>query len=153
MEAIRTKHEVHSVEKAEHAEDTSHDSFVVPTADEEAAVLRKMDWRLMPIIFTIYMLSVLDRSNLGNAHVAGLDESINLSSSNYNMLGTVFYIGCKLLRHNQCSDSTLTIFQIFFRSGLQQDGNNFRLIFGARVLCLRGRQSHQYRPRCTIMQD
>ena len=96
MEADHTKPELDLVEKAEYAKDGG-DGFIAPTAEEEATVLRKLDWRLMPIIFTIYMLSVLDRSNLGNAHVAGLDESIHLTSANYSMLGTVFYIGCKFM--------------------------------------------------------
>ena len=63
------------------------------TEKERAAVMRKMDWRLLPIFFTIYMLSVLDRSNLGNAHVAGLDQSIGLHGTEYATLGTIFYIG------------------------------------------------------------
>ena len=48
--------------------------FVYPTPAEEAAVIRKLDWRLMPIVFILYMLSVLDRSNLGNAKLAGLED-------------------------------------------------------------------------------
>ncbi|KAI0197009.1 major facilitator superfamily domain-containing protein [Astrocystis sublimbata] len=63
-----------------------------PTPEEEASVIRKLDWRLMPLIFTIYSLSVLDRSNLGNAHVAGLDESIGLKGNQYSTLGTLFYV-------------------------------------------------------------
>ncbi|KAI1120126.1 retrograde regulation protein 2 [Nemania abortiva] len=63
-----------------------------PTPEEEKAVIRKLDWRLMPMIFAIYSLSVLDRSNLGNAHVAGLDESIGLSGDQYSTLGTFFYV-------------------------------------------------------------
>ncbi len=64
------------------------------TAEEEAAVIRKLDIRILPIVFIIYMFAVLDRSNLGNAHVAGLDASIGLEGGDYAMLGTVFYIGC-----------------------------------------------------------
>ncbi|KAJ3578760.1 hypothetical protein NPX13_g1807 [Xylaria arbuscula] len=63
-----------------------------PTAEEERAVIRKLDWRLMPMIFTIYSLSVLDRSNLGNAHVAGLDETLGLKGDQYSTLGTFFYV-------------------------------------------------------------
>lgn len=70
---------------------------IAPTEEEKAAYIRKLDWHIMPVIFLIYMLSVLDRSNLGNAHVAGLDEGIGLVGNQYNMLGTVFYIGCKSL--------------------------------------------------------
>ncbi|KAI8624144.1 MFS general substrate transporter [Xylariaceae sp. FL1651] len=63
-----------------------------PSLEEEKSVIRKLDWRLMPMIFIIYSLSVLDRSNLGNAHVAGLDESIGLSGDQYATLGTFFYV-------------------------------------------------------------
>lgn len=52
--------------------DTTHmnakeaaEHFVPPTPEEEAAVIRKLDWRLVPLVFFLYMLSVLDRSNLG----------------------------------------------------------------------------------------
>ncbi|KAK5239039.1 hypothetical protein LTR40_014941, partial [Exophiala xenobiotica] len=34
------------------------------TKAEEDAVIRKLDWHLMPLIFVLYSLSVLDRSNL-----------------------------------------------------------------------------------------
>lgn len=66
-----------------------------PSLEEEKSVIRKLDWRLMPMIFAIYSLSVLDRSNLGNAHVAGLDESIGLVGDQYSTLGTFFYVTCK----------------------------------------------------------
>ena len=48
--------------------------FVPPTPEEEAAVVRKMDWHLVPIVFVLYLLSVLDRANLGNAKLAGLED-------------------------------------------------------------------------------
>ncbi|KAI0905693.1 retrograde regulation protein 2 [Ustulina deusta] len=66
----------------------------LPTPEEEEAVIKKLDWRLMPMIFIIYSLSVLDRSNLGNAHVAGLDESLGLKGDQYSTLGTLFYVTC-----------------------------------------------------------
>ena len=47
--------------------------FTPPTPAEEAAVIRKLDFRLIPLVFLLYMLSVLDRSNLGNARLAGLE--------------------------------------------------------------------------------
>lgn len=66
--------------------------FVPPTAEEEAAVIRKLDYRLIPLVFFLYMLSVLDRSNLGNARLAGMEDDIDLSGFRYNWLGTIFYI-------------------------------------------------------------
>ena len=46
--------------------------FVRPTSEEEEAVIRKLDWRLLPLVFVLYSLAVLDRSNLGNARIAGM---------------------------------------------------------------------------------
>ena len=45
--------------------------FVQPTPEEEAAVIRRLDWHLLPLVFVLYSLAVLDRSNLGNARLAG----------------------------------------------------------------------------------
>jgi len=67
-------------------------TFVRPSAQEEAAVIRKLDWRLLSITFLLYSLAVLDRSNLGNARLAGMEDDIDLSGDRYNLLGTVFYI-------------------------------------------------------------
>ncbi|KAI0418260.1 retrograde regulation protein 2 [Xylaria grammica] len=84
------KHDVEMMEHAGHAADPALGE--PPTPGEEKSVIRKLDWRLMPMIFVIYSLSVLDRSNLGNAHVAGLDESLGLKGDQYSTLGTFFYV-------------------------------------------------------------
>jgi len=93
------KHDITTVEDAGRGQETANLRAEAgdepPTPDEEKAVIRKLDWRLMPMIFIIYSLSVLDRSNLGNAHVAGLDGSIGLKGDQYATLGTFFYVTCK----------------------------------------------------------
>lgn len=38
------------------------------------------------------MLAFLDRSNIGNAVVAGMSKQLHLSSDNYQWLLTIFYI-------------------------------------------------------------
>ena len=35
------------------------------TQEEEAALYRKIDWRLMPILTLMYLCSFLDRGNIG----------------------------------------------------------------------------------------
>jgi hypothetical protein len=67
------------------------------TKEEEEIVIRKLDWHLMPLIFVLYSLSVLDRSNLGNAKIAGMQKDIDLSGDRYAWLGTIFYISCAKL--------------------------------------------------------
>ena len=65
------------------------------TKEEEAAVIRKLDLHLIPLLFLLYSLSVLDRTNLGNARIAGMEKDIDLGGTRYNWLGTIFYISCQ----------------------------------------------------------
>ncbi|KFH48738.1 putative transporter -like protein [Hapsidospora chrysogenum ATCC 11550] len=51
-------------------------SFQLYTPDEEDAVRRKFDRKLVVFMALLYMLSFLDRSNIGNARIAGMDEDL-----------------------------------------------------------------------------
>lgn len=73
----------------------SHDNYdTAASAAEEAALIRKLDLRLLPFVMLLYTLSILDRSNLGNAKLAGMDADLDISSKQYAWLGTIFYIAC-----------------------------------------------------------
>lgn len=60
--------------------------------EEEVQVRRRIDSYLMPLITTLFVLAFLDRSNIGNARIAGLQESFNMSSNQFDWLLTAFYI-------------------------------------------------------------
>ncbi|BCS20047.1 putative MFS transporter [Aspergillus puulaauensis] len=62
------------------------------TPVEEQQVVKRFDRRLVPFLALLYLLSFLDRSNIGNAKIAGLVEDLKLSSSQYEWLLTAFYI-------------------------------------------------------------
>ncbi|KAL4807703.1 major facilitator superfamily domain-containing protein [Aspergillus unguis] len=62
------------------------------TPVEEQQVVKRFDRRLVPFLALLYLLSFLDRSNIGNAKIAGLTEDLHLSSSQYEWLLTAFYI-------------------------------------------------------------
>ncbi|PYH90257.1 MFS general substrate transporter [Aspergillus ellipticus CBS 707.79] len=62
------------------------------TKEEEQQVVRKFDRKLVPFLALLYLLSFLDRSNIGNAKIAGLADDLQLSSSQYEWLLTAFYI-------------------------------------------------------------
>lgn len=57
-------------------------NFEPPSHEEVERLIRKLDWRLVPVVFILYSLAVLDRGNLGNARLAGLPQDINLSGGN-----------------------------------------------------------------------
>ncbi|KAF9328192.1 hypothetical protein BGZ91_001113 [Linnemannia elongata] len=54
---------------------------------------RKLDYRLVPIWSLLYLFSFLDRSNIGNARVAGLERDLELTGTQFNMTLTIFFFG------------------------------------------------------------
>ena len=53
----------------------------------------KQDVRIIPLSATIYLLCFLDRSNIGNARIAGMSRDLHLEEGDrYDWLLTVFYI-------------------------------------------------------------
>lgn len=52
----------------------------------EKALLRKLDYRLLPPLTLLYLLSFLDRSNVGNARLEGMTTDIKMC------MFCVFYI-------------------------------------------------------------
>lgn len=44
----------------------------------EKALLRKLDYRLLPPLTVLYLLSFLDRSNVGNARLEGMTDDIKM---------------------------------------------------------------------------
>jgi len=67
-------------------------SFQLYTPDEEDRVRRKLDTRLVLFVALLYLLSFLDRSNIGNAKVAGLTEDLQMTDNQFEWLLTAFYL-------------------------------------------------------------
>ncbi|UNI21960.1 hypothetical protein JDV02_007898 [Purpureocillium takamizusanense] len=70
-------------------------SFQLYTPDEERAVRRKFDRRLVLFVTLLFMLSFLDRSNIGNARIAGMDEDLQTDPPRddwYEWALTAFYV-------------------------------------------------------------
>ncbi|EFE43420.1 hypothetical protein TRV_01805 [Trichophyton verrucosum HKI 0517] len=67
----------------------------------EKKVIRKMDMRLIPALALLYLLSFLDRGNIGNAKIEGLDVDLGLKGGQFNWC----WCECKKDRHaNYCLD-------------------------------------------------
>ncbi|KAF5686203.1 permease of the major facilitator superfamily [Fusarium denticulatum] len=61
--------------------------------EDEKRLVRKLDRTILPWIMLLYLLSYIDRSNMGNARNIGLAEDIGLSSIQYQIASASFYIG------------------------------------------------------------
>ncbi|KAF7533963.1 hypothetical protein G7054_g6650 [Neopestalotiopsis clavispora] len=63
----------------------------------EGRLVRKIDLYVFPILFVIYMMSFLDRINISNARIQGLDDDIDLGGNRFNIALFLYFIPYILL--------------------------------------------------------
>lgn len=56
-------------------------------------LLRRIDWRLMPMITIMFLMNYLDRINVSNARLAGLQEDLGMSDTIWSAGISTFYVG------------------------------------------------------------
>ena len=52
----------------------------------------QIDVRLVPIMAVLYLLSHIDRANIGNAKIEGMDKDLGLTGNQYNIATTLFFV-------------------------------------------------------------
>ncbi|KAL1630898.1 hypothetical protein SLS56_004711 [Neofusicoccum ribis] len=60
--------------------------------EAEKKLLWKMDWIILPTIAPLYVFSFLDRVNIGNARLYGLEEDLGLSSMQFSIAISLFFV-------------------------------------------------------------
>ncbi|KAK4957252.1 hypothetical protein LTR10_005212 [Elasticomyces elasticus] len=63
------------------------------TAKEDKKLMRKVDWRLVPILFVCAALSGLDKTAISSAALYGLREDLGLTGQQYSWLGSAPFFG------------------------------------------------------------
>ncbi|KAJ7060138.1 major facilitator superfamily domain-containing protein [Mycena amicta] len=71
---------------------SSHDHDEVLENPLLEHVWRKMDYWVLPLVTLFWLLSFLDRTNIGNAKVAGLMKDLKLTPQQYSIALTVTYV-------------------------------------------------------------
>lgn len=71
----------------------------VPLIDPEAErrLRRKCDIHIIPVLFVLYILSFLDRINIGNARIQGLESDLKMKGNDYNVALLIFFVPYILL--------------------------------------------------------
>ncbi|KAL9609537.1 MAG: hypothetical protein Q9167_005696 [Letrouitia subvulpina] len=68
--------------------------------DEKAKVdrklLLKLDFRLIPWLCLLYLISFLDRTNIGNARLDGLESDLGITGGQYNAALSIFFVSYSL---------------------------------------------------------
>lgn len=118
----------------------NHDTDVYVDPVIEKRILRKLDCRLAPLFMSLYFLSYLNRSNIGNAAVAGMNEQLNLSPGQYSTAVSVFYVTyvglifpIVLALHKIKAHRAITVMSIAW--SLVTIGTAFCKSFGALLAC------------------
>ena len=58
----------------------------------ETKLVRKCDLHVVPVIALLYMLAFIDRINIGNARIQGLEKDLHMKGNDYNIALLVFFI-------------------------------------------------------------
>ncbi|KAF4856965.1 putative transporter [Colletotrichum siamense] len=69
------------------------DSFGSYSAKESKVVLRKIDWRLLPLMWITTNLSAIDKIVISNAALYGMKPDLHLVGQEYSWVGSIFYFG------------------------------------------------------------
>ncbi|KAJ5523377.1 hypothetical protein N7513_012921 [Penicillium frequentans] len=64
-----------------------------PDLEEYSAVLRKVDWHIVPIMLACYFLEFLDKVLINYANVMGLQEDLGMTSDQFSLMATLFFVG------------------------------------------------------------
>ncbi|OQO12515.1 hypothetical protein B0A48_03157 [Cryoendolithus antarcticus] len=58
----------------------------------ERKLVRKLDVHIIPVVMLLYLLSFLDRVNIGNARLYGLQEDLNMDSQQYQIAVSILFV-------------------------------------------------------------
>ncbi|KAL8993801.1 MAG: hypothetical protein Q9169_006072 [Polycauliona sp. 2 TL-2023] len=96
MDQSSDGHKKNQVNHHEVSRTRDHDAIIAQYSDAEInRIIRKVDLRLVPLCGLLYCVSLLDRTNLSNAAIAGMTVELNLRTTNpdrYSVITLVFFI-------------------------------------------------------------
>ena len=84
-----------SLPKQHVAEDLSPEPLATTTPTSksaEKALLWKLDRHVLPTISLLYMLAFIDRINIGNARIQGLEADLRMGGNDYNVALQIFFV-------------------------------------------------------------
>jgi D-galactonate transporter len=105
------------------ADAVSHAGYAV----DEGAMLRKVAWRIIPFLFLCYVISFLDRINIGFAQLQ-MKHDLGFSDAMYGLGAAVFYVGYVLC---EVPSNMLLV-----RFGARKTFTRIMLLWGVASVCM-----------------
>lgn len=60
--------------------------------EKTKALVRKVDYRLLPLLFTMWVLNFLDRSNLAQARLGTLEKDLGMKGTDFNLATSILFV-------------------------------------------------------------
>ncbi|EAS28559.3 MFS transporter [Coccidioides immitis RS] len=76
---------------------TAGDSAFRLDPEKEKALIRKIDLHIVPFLVVLYLFSFLDRVNIGNARLYGLEEDLGLHGDQFQIAVSILFVPYCLL--------------------------------------------------------
>lgn len=77
--------------------DDDVDFYTSFTPERRRRTTRKVDFRLTPMLATLYLISHLDRSNIGNTRIEGIEADLGMDGVQWNVVLSLFFVPYILL--------------------------------------------------------
>ena len=79
---------------AEPSSDSNSELSDVVDHDAERRLIRKLDFQLLPICYLLCLVNFLDKVNIGNARIQGLEKELHMdpSSNQFNIALSLFWV-------------------------------------------------------------
>ncbi|RII14145.1 hypothetical protein CUC08_Gglean004286 [Alternaria sp. MG1] len=81
-----------------HAGAVDYTGAEAKTDPEEIALVRKIDWRLMPTLCVMYFLNYVDRNAIAQARLNNLEEDLGMSGVEFNTCVSILFVGYVLMQ-------------------------------------------------------
>ncbi|KAH7375507.1 MFS transporter [Plectosphaerella cucumerina] len=68
------------------------------TDPEEIALVRKLDWRVMPTLCVMYFLNYVDRNAIAQARLDNLEDDLGMTGTDFNTAVSILFVGYVLMQ-------------------------------------------------------
>ncbi|KAH9434782.1 hypothetical protein MCOR02_003745 [Pyricularia oryzae] len=84
--------------KEDAGEKRDYSGAVTTTDPAEKALVRKLDWRIMPTLCVMYFLNYVDRNAIAQARLNNLEKDLGMSGFDFNVAVSILFVGYVLFQ-------------------------------------------------------
>ncbi|KAL8369832.1 hypothetical protein RB595_000261 [Gaeumannomyces hyphopodioides] len=85
--------EDYAVENPKDEPKRDYSGAVTVTDPAEVALVRKLDWRIMPTLMVMYFLNYVDRNTIAQARLNGLEKDLGMTGNDFNVTVSILFVG------------------------------------------------------------